>query len=236
MTEHLDFTNIREVLSRLLRNPMMSDLSLEETVQYTLDFIGKMGLPNIYEDKLASLEIHNFRAPLPCDLVNVLQVKNMDGEVCLRYNTDSFMNDLPEQKRKYDNTYKIQGNMIYVTFREGKIELSYRAARTDEEGLPMIPSNPKFLTALELYIKLQKYTIKFESSSDWTSFKINSGILNSLSQEYCFAAAQCNSAFVIPSTDEMESVSGVWNQLVVRYNEHRKGFRNSGAKEWINKH
>ena len=100
----------------------------------------------------------------------------------------------------------------------------------------MIPSNPKFLTALELYIKLQKYTIKFESSSDWTSFKINSGILNSLSQEYCFAAAQCNSAFVIPSTDEMESVSGVWNQLVVRYNEHRKGFRNSGAKEWINKH
>ena len=54
MTEHLDFTNIREVLSRLLRNPMMSDLSLEETVQYTLDFIGKMGLPNIYEEHIVT--------------------------------------------------------------------------------------------------------------------------------------------------------------------------------------
>ena len=236
MVEHLEFVSVREVMSDLLRNPAMSGLTLEDTVHYTLDFIGKMGLPHLDEERMIQLSISGYRAVLPCDFIQVRQVKDCTSGTCLRYNTDTFMNDNPDIRNTGDNTYSIQGSIIYVTFKEGNIELSYKASRVDEDGLPLIPMNPKFRIALELYIKLQKFTIKLETSTDWQSYKMNMGILNNLNQEYCFAAAQCNSAFTIPSVDEMQSITGMWNQLLVKYNEHSRGFRNLGAQEWRKTH
>ena len=77
MVEHLEYTNIREVLSRLTRHPLLVDTTLEEAVQYTMEFIGRIGVPNIYLDKLCTVEIEDYRGMLPCDLVQILQVKNL---------------------------------------------------------------------------------------------------------------------------------------------------------------
>jgi len=58
--------------------------------------------------------------------------------------------------------YKLQGNCIFTSIKEGTIEIAYRAIAVDEEGYPLIPDNAAFIRALELYIKKQTFTILFD--------------------------------------------------------------------------
>ena len=80
MTNNVNFINIREILSRVTRHPLMSDIGLESAIQYTLDFIAAMGLPKIYVDKVADVDIENYRALLPCDLISIIQVRTKHGD------------------------------------------------------------------------------------------------------------------------------------------------------------
>ena len=51
MVKEYTYISIKEILSRLLRNPLLQDVTLEQAVQYTIDFIGIFGLPKLYQDK-----------------------------------------------------------------------------------------------------------------------------------------------------------------------------------------
>ena len=57
------YTNLRVILNRLLRNPLLSDLTLELVIDYTIDFVQIVGLINNFEDKVISLKVKNFRTP-----------------------------------------------------------------------------------------------------------------------------------------------------------------------------
>ena len=230
MTNNVNFINIREILSRVTRHPLMSDMGLESAIQYTLDFIAAMGLPKIYVDKVADVDIENYRALLPCDLISIIQVRTKHGD-CLRSMTDSFGScPVDRNQERGESTFKTQGRVIYTSFKDGSIQIAYKAIPVDEEGLPMLPDNPIFLKALELYIKKEWFTILFDLG------KIQPAVLNNTQQEYAFKAGQCNSEFTIPSPSEMESISGILNQMVPRVNEFRKGFKDLGNKEFLKLH
>lgn len=231
MTNNVSFINIREVLSRITRHPLMTDIGLEAAIQYTLDFIAAMGLPKIYTDNLADIEIKDYRAMLPCDLISIIQVRLKGTKECLRSMTDSFGGyGTKEDGTRGEYTYKTQGRVIYTSFKEGHIQIAYKAIPVDEEGLPMLPDNPIFLKALELYIKKEWFTILFDMG------KIQPAVLNNTQQEYAFKAGQCNSEFTIPSPSEMESISGIINQMIPRVNEFKRGFKDLGNKEYMRRH
>lgn len=219
-----DFINIREVLSRVTRHPLMTDIDLETVIQYTLDFIHCMGLPKTYLDKYEVVEIHEYRGRLPCDCVAVNQVRECKTGTCLISMTDSFNGTHKEDKSV--KSFKTQGCMIYTSFKEGKVEISYKAVPTDKDGLPLLPNNPIFLKTLELYIKKEKFTVLFDTG------KISPAVLHNAQQEYAFKAGQCNNEFLIPSVSEMESITNMFNQLIPRVTEFNKGFRHLGDKEY----
>ena len=68
------YISIKEVLDNLLDNPLLQDLTLERVVNYTVDFIRKVGMPKVYIEKTANLEITEYRALLPCDFHKMMQV------------------------------------------------------------------------------------------------------------------------------------------------------------------
>lgn len=220
MVNNFSYVNIREILSRSLRHPLLSDLNLETAIQYVVDFLGIMGLPATYVDSLEEVEICNYRGMLPCNLISINQVRIPNG-VCIRQMTDNFNNSSVEP------TFKTQGRVIYTSFKEGTLEISYKAMPVDSEGLPLLPDEPTFLRALELYIKKQWFTILFDMG------KISPAVLQNTQQEYAFAAGACNNTFTIPSVSEMESIKNMWNQLIPRFNEFRNGFKNLGDKEHL---
>ena len=225
MVSEFNYISIKEILSRLLKHPLLQNLSTEAAIQYTLDFISCMGLPNIYADKVTTICIDNFRGILPCDLIAINQVRLARTGVCLRAMTDNFNGTHSEDKGEL--SFKTQGSVIFTSFKTGDIEISYKAIPTDDGGLPLLPDNPVFLKTLELYIKKEWFTILFDMG------KISSAVLQNTQQEYAFKAGQCNNEFMIPSVSEMEAFTRMYNTLIPRVNEFSKSFRHMGDREYI---
>lgn len=225
------YTNIRIILDKILRHPLLQDLSLETAVDYTIDFMRLVGSPTIFTEKTEVLDVDHYRALLPCDYYQMIQVRlNKHSRPAFRYSTDTFhLSECKEKRdpRTLDLTYKIQGNIIYTSIEKGQIEISYEAILVDEDGFPLIPDNSSFTRALEWYIKVQRFTILFDLG------KIRGDSLQNAQQEYAWAVGDCQNEFTRLSIDKAESFFNSWRTLLIRDTEHRKGFRDNGTKERI---
>ena len=256
MVKELQYTSIRRVLDNLMDHPMLRDVTLEQAVRYTLRFIQLHGYPKLYEDKIVDVDIKDFRGLLPCDLISIIQVKDLSTGVCLRAMTDNFtpglvphtpppplhkdlMNNAKPPKdwyiprgREYreEPAFKTQGRVIFTSFPEGKVGMAYKAIKTDDDGFPMIVDNENFLAALEAYIKKQVFTIKFDTG------KISAGVLQNAQTEYAWAAGELDSEFTVPSQSELEALTRSINTLIPRIREFDNGFRNLGNREYLRRH
>ena len=232
MIKEYNYINIREVLNRILRHPLLQDITLEQAVQYTIDFISIFGMLKLYQDKEEVLHIEEFRCKLPCDLISINQIKECKTGVCLRSMTDNFM-----PKEQYDKnagykktqelSFKTQGQVLFTSFKTGDVIVSYKALPIDKDGFPLLIDNPVFLKTLEAYIKKEVFTILFDMG------KITPAVLQNTQQNYAWLAGQLQSEFTIPSQSEMESISRMWNTLIQRTNEFNTGFRSLGDREYI---
>lgn len=201
----------------------MQDLSLETAVDYTIDFMRIVGMPRIFTEKVEKVTIKKYRALLPCDYYQTIQIR-VPGGAALTYSTDSFhMNE-----KGNSSTYKIQGNVIYTSIEDGELELAYLAISTDEDGYPLLPDNSSFTRALELYIKKQWFTILFDLG------KINQTVLSNTQQEYAWAVGDCQSEFNRMSLDQMEAFSNSWRTMILRDHQHSSGFIGNGSRQVLN--
>lgn len=217
------YLSIKKILDSCLRHPLMQDLSLETAVDYTIDFMRIVGMPRIFTEKVVRITIDKYRALLPCDYYQTIQVR-IPGGHALVYSTDSFhMNN-----KGNSSTYKIQGNIIYTSIESGELELAYLAISTDEDGYPLLPDNSSFTRALELYIKKQWFTILFDLG------KITSAVLQNTQQEYAWAVGDCQSEFNRMSIDQMEAFSNSWRTMILRDHQHSSGFIGDGSRQTLN--
>lgn len=226
MNKEIQYINIREILSRLQRHPLLQDVTLEQVIQYTIDFIGIFGMPNLYSTKEIKIPIEDYRGILPCDLISIIQAKDCQCNISMRSMTDSFLPKGPEQER----TFKTQGRVIYTSFKEGDVLLSYKAVAIDEEGYPLLIDMPEFLKTLELYIKKEVFTILFDMG------RITPQVLQNTQQEYYIRAGQLTEEFTIPSISEMESIKNAYCTLRPRMTSFDRGFKDEGKREYIKQH
>lgn len=226
------YISIKVILDNILDHPLLKDVSLERAVNHTINFIRIVGCPRIYTEKTEIVPIENYRGLMPCDFDEVIQVrtKSEDGisHKTFRHTTDSF--HMSEDKyTSGELTYKIQGNVIFTSIKEGTIEVAYRAIPVDCDGYPLIPDNSSFTRALELYIKKQCFTVLFDLG------KITPTVYNNVLQEYAWAVGQAQSDLVRPTIDQMQSITNMWNKLLPGMTrDHETGFVNEGTREHIN--
>lgn len=226
MVKEIEYINIREILSRVLRHPLLQEFTLEQAIQYVIDFIGIFGFPEFYEDKETAIDICEYRGDLPCDLISINMVKDCRTNIPLRSMTSAFN---PGGKYynhlKQEPQFKTQNRVIITSFPEGKVIVSYKAIPVDDEGYPLLIDNSKYLKTLELYIKCQLFTILFDLG------KVSQQVLNHTEQEYGWSAGQLSEEFKTPSVSEMESITNMLNQIIVRKDEFINRFERLGNKE-----
>lgn len=225
--------SIKVVFDKIMRHPLMRDLDLEAIIDYSVDFMKIMGNPTIFTNKIKELEVKDYRALLPCDYYNVIQVRPIQGDVAgpsMLGSSDSFHLSNKGIEKDLNTTYKIQNSIIHTNMKEGLIEFSYNAISVDENGYPMIPVNAEFTRALEAYIKKTYFTILFDTG------KITGQVLNQALQDYSWAVGACQSEFNRMSLDQAESFYNSWSTLLIRNNEHSRGFKTNSRKENIRKH
>lgn len=234
-------TNIRRILDRVMRHPMLRDIPFETAVEYTVDFISLMGTPALYDEKTAVVEVHDWRGQLPCDFVKMGQVRmaacqhshrwDNCGIVPLhpiyRYSGHSFhMSDYkPQELVTGELTYMIQGMVIFTSTKDIDVEIAYTAFAVDDEGYPLLPDNPSFLRGLENYIKMKWFEIKFEMG------EVSQSVMDRVDREYAWSAGDAQSEFSRLSLDEAATLFNSFKTLLPRNNEHWKAFFDNGSKE-----
>lgn len=233
--EQYRYISVKQILDNLADHPMLKDLTLERVVHYALRLMKIVGCPVIFQDKIATIDYEDYKAPLPCDLYKIIQIKSLGHHrnFCYRYTTDNFHLSVRDHRKctdyPNDYTYKVQNSYIFFSREKDKIELSYRALPVDENGLPMIVDNEAFIRALESYIKYERFKILRDTGEmDLRRFA-------EVEKDYCFEVAQATNQFLIPSEDEMESITNMWTALLPRRHAHDDGFRAYSIKEELRK-
>lgn len=241
-------TSIKIVLENLMNHPLLQDLTIDRAISYAVDFVRTVGVPAMFSEKVAHLKVDKYRAELPCDFVELQQISgsrlhHSHPNQAMRQTTDSFFMDRVDEPERVahnshlgragisnsDPTYKIQNDMIYVSYPKGDLTISYTALETDEDGFPLIPDNSIFTTTLELYIKKQYFTILFDIG------KITGPVLKNTQQEYYASVLKLESEINRPSIGEMESLANMWTAVLSRNLAFQEGFRHLGTKErlWV---
>ena len=256
MVSEIRYTNIRRVLDNLTEHPLLRDLTLEQVVKHTIRFISIHGYPKLYQDKIEDVEIHEFRGVLPCDLISIIQVKDTQSGICLRAMTDNFApgmtpeppvpnhhNDLlhnvhppkplyipPTHMHREELSFKTQGRIIYTSFPEGIVQVAYKSVPVDEDGFPLLIDNETYLNALEDYIKMKVFTVKFDTG------KISAGVLQNAQTDYAISSKELQVELTVPSLSEMEAISRMMTSLIPRVRSFDQGFKHAGDREYLRKH
>lgn len=223
MVNEVRFISLREILSRVTRHKTLQDVDLEAVIQYTLELFGLIGVPQLYEDKLVRLCIHNYTAELPCDIVRIIQVRDENTGIALRAMTDSFNTEsrfLPGGA-----SFKTQNGTLVTSFREGQVLVAYKAVHIDADNLPMLPDDQVFLLALEAYIKMRAFEDRYDQD------KIRRDVLEKAEAQYSFYAGKAVSRFKTPSMSEMQAITGMMHRMIPSTNEFEAGFKGLGDSE-----
>lgn len=222
--------SLKQVIDRIKMHPMLDKLPVETILIYTVDFFKLVGIPETYQEKTKFLDIKDFRAKLPEDFVEMIQVRTVIfPPIYYRYTTDTFHTS-KNKAFASPYTYKIQGGVIYTSEEECKIEIAYRAMEVDSCGLPLIPDDAKFIRALQAYVKLQHFTELCDMG------KIDERTLDRADREYCWAVGACQSAFNNVSLDKAESILNLARNIFIPNSLHQRGYASSGDQGMLKLH
>lgn len=224
-----DTISIKEIIGRLKRHPLLLHVPEETLVDHAVDFIRIMDITETFEDKLAIVDIADYRGQLPEDFYSVVQVRttghnNVAKHIYFRSTTDNFYQS-DNKAGSVPYTYKIQGKVIFTSpMKEGQLEVAYKALQLDDCGMPVVPDNAKYIRALEAYIKVREFTILFDLG------QISPAVLQNAQQEYSWAVASATADLKTPTLDEMESIGNVINSILPRHT-HDRGYTDNGSAE-----
>jgi hypothetical protein len=125
--------------------------------------------------------------------------------------------------------FKTQGRVIYTSFPEGLITIAYRAIPIDEDGYPLLIDDETYLDALEAYIKMKVFTVKFDQQ------KISAGVLQNAQADYAVAARLLLSHMQLPTPAEAEVLARAWNTMLPDMRSFSRGFKHLGEREYLKK-
>lgn len=219
--------SINVIMDNLAVHPLLRDVPVETVVRYTIEFMRVMGCPYMFAENTAIVEIRDFRGVLPCDFYQINQMRTQDG-VNYEVATATFHNTDHDGAGR--PTYKIQGGVVVTSVERDDAELNYQSIDVDEDGFPTLPDNSVFIRALEAYVKVQWFTVLFDTG------RIANQVYVNAQQEYAWLAGQCATEQNRMTLDRLEALNNSLNVMLQRSTQHRKGFTTLGAREEILRH
>ena len=234
------WTNLRVVADKILRDPIFIGLNFETVIDYFIDFITVVGVPELFDEKFTNAEIPivNYRATLPDDFLEEITVQ-VDHKIA-RTATDTYFGNYEEYQNTNPNeyfpdkrtepSYKIKGGYIYLSKKDGNLLLKYRciATETDETsedyGIPLMPDDPVFILALQSYIEVQFLKMLFRAG------KINGQVLQLAQQDYAWNVGRYETHSRRLTYGDMESLSRQFKSILARNNEFGTRFKNLSSR------
>lgn len=229
------FKSLDTVLERVLRSPLMNGVTKSDLAQDVSEVLTLIGAPLSFKEKSVSLTVKDYRVELPCDLLQIIQTRRKESDriIPMRYASDTFQSSYhvlgsPDFSVNTESTYSINGGVLYASFKQGTIEMMYSSIAVDDEGMPMIPDDPKFELAIEYHVKWRYYSIL------WEQQKISDKVFEHVQQQRDWYIGAANTGALMMNIDQAETFRASMARLIYDNNQAKTGFVNSGQSENFN--
>lgn len=204
---------------------------------YDLHDISEGGVREYYQKIPLLKEMNGFYTPeavggetrtlhLTSEAASVVYVNGIQVD-----DTEAFFSNIPSSYYNIElehYTYKINNGFIYTGFKNGLIEVAYKAFPVDNDNKPMIEDSAKVIRAVSSYIK------KMVISRMWLRDEVSDRKKQVFDQEYSFAIAAARSDANIGSIEDWEAIRARLNRLYRDPNLHRNGFGGYSFREGLN--
>lgn len=239
------FTNIKRTIEAAYRDSGLKQIDYESAIEWTAELLGLLGVPATNIEKVTNgkfghpdfIRVENYRFRLPDDIVSLTSMRRVDFDDNGNITTsaemveveDLIQTDIVGQDPQFFK-YKNNGKYIFTEFSDGWVEVTYDGVPIDEEGLPLVPDDPKMLEAL-------KYHIIFHN--DWINWRRNPAspglraLINDSEQRRDFYVGAARNKARIPTVDQMEALKNQWLRVIPRTDEHYNSFNTLANKERI---
>lgn len=226
--EHSKYITVQELLGELKDHPMLEDLTLERVVSYSVEFCRKWGMNVLFEEKVVTLKADNYRVVLPCDFYELVGIRDHDSQISYRYSTDVFHYTPDETYRTEFTmvnhemlTYKLNGNVVFLSTKDNEVDVVYQAIAVDENGYPLIYDDATYIQALKDYIKKARFIILCDLG------KIDKDTRENAKQEYAFSARVLRNHMAMITPDQAESMANILNNMIIHKGQYR-GYKHIG--------
>lgn len=115
-------------------------------------------------------------------------------------------------------TYSLSNNYIFTSFKNGTVEMSYKAFPMNDDGYPLVPDDTKYIRAVQSYI-----TMKIDYRL-WRQDKISEKVYRDSESQWYFNVNSAKNGMNMPSIDEMESIKHSWMRSIPKINQHAQSF------------
>lgn len=226
--EHNKYITVQELLGELKDHPMLEDLTLERVIAYSVEFCRKWGINILFEERTVTLKADDYRVVLPCDFYELVGVRDHCSQINYRYSTDVF-HYMPDEVYKTESTlvnhemltYKLNGNVLFLSTKDNEVDIVYQAIATDDEGYPLIYDDATYIQALKDYIKKQRFIILCDLG------KIDKDTRENAKQEYAFSAKVLRNHMAMITPDKVESMANILNNMIIHRGQYR-GYKHIG--------
>jgi hypothetical protein len=122
-------------------------------------------------------------------------------------------------------TYKPTNGFFYCGFKEGNVDITYNAFPIDENSMPKVPDEVKYIRAVCNFIAW-KIAFKLKLRN-----QIAADDFNKIEIEYLHSAGAARTKAILPDIHLMESIKDMSMRLIPLYNQYRAGFRYLNEEE-----
>jgi len=224
--------SLKVVLEKVLRDfeGVITEIQWADAVEWAAEAINLMGLYPSYVEKVSKeIVIENYRGELPCDISFIKMVRDFNtGSTLIRsfdqFHLSNHYRCDDEQVSDCDSchsipTYITNNNYIFTSYKEGSIEIAYKGIATDEDNVPMIPDDTKYIRAVAGYIAERI------GSKLYYQDKLTEGKLQRIERDRDWAFGSAKMQLSIPDIDTMESMKNRMLRLIPNINMHNNAFK-----------
>jgi hypothetical protein len=123
--------------------------------------------------------------------------------------------------------YKLNNDYIFTNFKEGFVEMSYKALPVDSNGMPMVPDNIRFIKAVEWYLISRIDYKRWRTTRNPSDQKI----WEHSDRESLWYLQSARTAAHMPSLDKMESIKRMLMRSIPKINMHADGWKSASTQE-----
>ena len=236
------FISYKHIVEGVHRDYGFTDFSLSDAIEWISEGLLLIGEVPQYVHKITDgnqslyhpspIDITNGRGELPCDLYEIIMVRDYDTKTPLLRSFDKFHHaySCDSEPKCGTNcakelTYKVNNNYIFSGKSDGKLEMSYLGIATDKEGYPLIPDNQSYIKALKYYLAERIATKLFLRD------QISRDKLQLIERDRDWYTGQAKEAAATPDIDTMESIKNQMVRLIPKINRHAASFKYSNDPE-----